>query len=289
MIDLDHEALVRFGPKSGRSTQRLFLFPQEKIKVKELTDEQKLSRAERSRLNGKKSKGPITNDGKYRSSMNAIATGEHVELHKEDLPPFFFLMTTDDRQAYIRSHQSHMRKFRPDSELELGLVRRIVCALFQYDRFTSLYAEALQRDLDQVLREYPSLTMGEQFLHGHIRTAKQKDFLRYIERGQKFQFAAYNGFIKTLQLVRKGFPVDPPEPVDISADNKEIDDPGPDPAAMAEILEMADRAKKEPTLILPLYVVNLLMDNDFMSRMAPNYDLGDLLDRYGLGGLPKAA
>ena len=181
-----------------------------------------------------------------------------------------------------------MRKFRPDSELELGLVRRMVCALYQYDRFTSLYAEALQRDLDQVLREYPSLTMGEQFLQGNIRTSKQKDFLRYIERGQKFQFAAYNGFIKTLQLVRKGFPVDPPEPVDISADNREIEDPGPDPAALAEILEMADRAKKEPTFALPPYVVNLLMDNEFMAKMAPNYDLGVLRDRFGLAELMEA-
>ena len=257
--------------------------------MKELTKEQKMARAERARLNGKKSKGPVTPEGKYRSSMNAIATGEHVELHKEDLPPFFVLMTTDDREAYVRSHQSHLRKFRPDSELELGLVRRIVCALFQYDRFTSLYAEALQRDLDQVLREYPSLTMGEQFLQGHIRTAKQKDFLRYIERGQKAQFAAYNGFIKTLQLVRKGFPVDPPEPIDISADTKEIEDPGPEPAVVAQILEMADQAKKEPTFVLPGYVVNMLGNQQLMSKIAPDYDLGDLIDRYGLGGLPKAA
>jgi hypothetical protein len=257
--------------------------------MKELTEEQKLARAERARRNGQKGKGPVTSDGKYRSSMNAIATGEHVELHKEDLPPFFALLTTDDRQAYVRSHQSHMRKFRPDSELELGLLRRMVCALFQYDRFTSLYSEAMQRDLDQVLREYPSLTLGEQFLQGNIRMSKQKDLLRYIERGQKMQFAAYNGFIKTLQLVRKGFPVDPPEPVDISADTREIEDPGPEPAVVAEILEMADQAKKEPTFVLPLYVVNMLKNQSLMVKVAPDYDLGDLLDRYGLGDVPKAA
>ena len=120
MIGFRSKVLVCVGLVSGQRRLRLFLFPQEKIKVKELTDEQKLSRAERARRNGQKSKGPVTPDGKYRSSMNAIATGEHVELHKEDLPPFFTLLTTDDRHAYVRSHQSHMRKFRPDSELEGG-------------------------------------------------------------------------------------------------------------------------------------------------------------------------
>ena len=75
----------------------------------------------------------------------------------------------------------------------------------------------------------------------------------------------------------------------ISADTKEIEDPGPEPAVVAQILEMADQAKKEPSFVLPFYVVNMLNDKQLMSKVAPDYDLGDLLDRYGLGDLPKAA
>ena len=52
---------------------------------------------------------------------------------------------------------------------------------------------------------------------------------------------------------------------------------------------MADQAKNEPTFVLPVYVVNMLSNKQLMSKMAPDYDLGDLLDRYGSGGLPKAA
>ena len=91
-----------------------------------------------------------------------------------------------------------------------------------------------------------------------------------------------------MQLVRKGFPVDPPEPVDISADTREIEDPGPEPAVMVQILEMADQAKKEPSFDLPLYVLNMLNNKERMSKMALNYDPGDLLVRFGLRHPPIA-
>ncbi len=44
-----------------------------------------------------------------------------------------------------------------------------------------------------------------------------------------------------------------------------------------------------PSSVLPLYVVNMLNNNELMSKMAPEYDLGDWIDRYGFGDLPKAA
>ena len=52
---------------------------------------------------------------------------------------------------------------------------------------------------------------------------------------------------------------------------------------------MADQAKKEPSFVLPLYVVNMLSDKQLMSKVAPDYDLGELIGRYGFGDRPKAA
>ncbi len=256
---------------------------------KQLTEEQKQRRAEIARRNGAKSKGPVTPEGKYRSSMNAIATGEHVELHKEDLPSFYFLLSTDDRAAYLRSYQSQLRQFKPNSEFELSLVRRMTIALFQHDRLTSLGAEAMQREIDKVVREYPSLGLSEHFFQGHKRAAYEKELQRFVARGQRQHQAAFNGFLKTLIQVQKHFPMQPAEPIDITPDSRQIHDEDPDPVVVEEMLALAERAKIEPTFVLPEYVLTMLTNKHLMQRIAPDYNPGDLLDRFGLKPFPKAA
>jgi hypothetical protein len=142
--------------------------------VKELTDDQRQRRAQIARQNGAKSKGPVTVEGKYRSSRNAIATGEHGELHKEDLPPFFFLLSTDDRSAYLRAFQAPMRHLKPQSGFEQGLVRRMAITLFQHDRLTSFQAEAMQREVDSVVREFPALGLSDHFFLSNKRATLEK-------------------------------------------------------------------------------------------------------------------
>ena len=253
------------------------------------SDEQKQRRAEASRQNGRKSKGPVSPSGKYRSSMNAITTGIHVELHKEDLPSFYNLLSSDDREDYIRGIQAHYRKFKPDSEVEQGYVRRMVSEMFSFDRNTSLYTRAMQEELDIVLREYPDIDLDAQVLNGHKRAITHKELFRSIERNKKAHLTAYEKLMKLLAQSRKLFPLQPPEPVDISADTNTLEDPGPAPEVVADLLQMADQAKKEPNFVPPAYVLNFLEDKDFMQRLAPDYDVEDLLVRFGRVKPPLAA
>ncbi len=253
------------------------------------TDEQKQRRAEASRQNGRKSKGPVSLAGKYRSSMNAITTGQHVELHKEDLPAFFNLLSLDSRADYNRSIQAHYRKFKPDSEVEQGFVRRMVSEMFSFDRNTSLYTRAMQEELDTVLREYPDIDIDTQFLNGNKRATAQKELFRTIERNKKAHLQAYEKLMKLLAQSRKMFPLQPPEPVDISADTNTLQDPGPTPEVVAELLALADQAKKEPSFVPPAYVLTFLEDKDVMRRVAPDYDVEDLLVRFGRVKPPIAA
>jgi len=256
---------------------------------KELTSEQRQRRAEIARQNGAKSKGPVTAEGKYRSSMNAIATGEHVELHKEDLPPFYFLLSTDDRSAYLRSLQAQMRHLKPQSEFEQGLVRRMAIALFQHDRLTNFHAEALQRELDTVVREFPALGLSECFFQSHKRATLEKEVQQFVIRGQRHQMATFRGLHKTLIDLRKHTPMQPPEPVDITADSNQVRDDDTDPTVAVEVIALAERAKKEPSFRIPEYALNFLENQEVMERFAPGYDLGDLLERFGRTPVPKAA
>ena len=57
----------------------------------------------------------------------------------------------------------------------------------------------------------------------------------------------------------------------------------------ANQLRIADQAKKEPNFVPPTYVLNFLEDNEFMQRFAPNYDVEDLLVRFGRVKPPIAA
>jgi ribosomal protein L17 len=255
----------------------------------ELTEEQKQRRAETARRNGAKSKGPVTPEGKYRSSMNAIAAGGHSDLHKEDLPPFFFLLSTDDRSSYIRSFQSMLRQFKPNSEFELSLVRRMAVALFQHDRLTTLGTEALQREIDSIVREFPALGLSEHSFQGQKRAIAEKELQRFVARSQRQHQTAFNGFLKTLLLVQKQCPMTPAEPIDISADASQINDELPSPAVVDEILTLAEEAKNEPSFKLPEYVLTVLKNKHLMDLVAPGYDARDLLKRYGLTQDLKAA
>ena len=257
--------------------------------AKPLSEEQRQRRAEIARQNGAKSKGPVTAEGKYRSSMNAIATGEHVELHKEDLPPFYCLLSTDDRSAYLRAFQAQMRHLKPRSEFEQSLVRRMAIALFQHDRLSSFHAEAMQREVDTVVREFPALGVSEHFFQSHKRATIEKEVQQFVIRGQRHHMATFRSLHKTLIDLRKHTPMQPPEPVDITADSQQIHDEDFDPQVAVEVLALADRAKKEPSFRIPEYALNFLQDIELMERFAPGYDVGDLLERFGRSPVPKAA
>ena len=254
-----------------------------------MTDEQKNRRAELARENGRKSRGPVSPAGKYASSMNAIAAGKHVKVHKEIFPECDILYSTDDRESYVRLHQKHLKQYKPHSECEHSVVRQMTCELFDFQRLSEVETLAIQRNLDTVLREHPEVSQAEQLLQGFHRAATEDKTHRFLERKKKGHLNAYNSLQRNLIQLRKNFPMQPPEPIDISADSNMIDPILPSPEVVEEMLGMADQAKNEPEFELPAYVLNLLENEQLMAIVAPHYDCGEILVRFGRRKVPKAA
>ena len=254
-----------------------------------MTEEQKQRRAETARRNGQKSRGPVSTDGKYRASLNAISTGKHVEVHADDLPAFVALLNCDDRRVYVYTFQSHLRQYRPNSEHERGLVRHLTAELFQYERTSMIENDALQFELDAVLREYPEITPDQHVAQAYKRAVNQDQLFRILERRKKGHLSAYEKFLRILSKTRKEFPMIPPEPVDITADSNVIEEPLPTPEAVAAMLALADQAKKEPSFQLPLYVRELLINKEVMQKVAPDYDVSVFLDASSEVSPPVAA
>ena len=255
-----------------------------------MTDEQKNRRAELARENGRKSRGPISPLGKYASSMNAIATGKHVQVHKEIFPECDILLSSDERESFVRLHQKHIKQYKPHSDCEHVLVRQMTCEMFLFQRDSEVETLAVQRNLDSVLREHPEVNMAEQLLQGYHRAASSDEKThRFIERKKKGHLSAYNSLQRNLIQLRKNFPMQPPEPIDISADSNMIEPMVPSPEAVTEMLDLADQAKNEPEFKLPAYVLNLLENEEVMEIVAPNYECEELLARFGRRKVPKAA
>ena len=110
------------------------------------------SRAEASRVNGAKSRGPKTEQGRRADSLNAIKhglTAETVVLPSE---------SEEDYQAELREYFHH---FAPATKPEADLVRQLASAHWRLVRYTRIEASLLdvemERQRERVAREWNRL------------------------------------------------------------------------------------------------------------------------------------
>ena len=254
-----------------------------------MTEEQQARRAEVARENGAKSRGPVSEIGKYISSLNGITTGDHLRMLEEDLPECIALLSTDCRLAYLRLYQKHLRQFQPKSECQQTMLRHMCVELFQLERTISLETHARQHGLDETLRSYSDLSDADLQFFGYERGLQKEKLWRSLQRDRKAYQSAYNSFVKLFKQIQRDFPMAPPEPINNQADANLLADPLPPPEVVAEILGHADRAKNEPSYKLPLWAAEVLLNEGLMAEIAPGYDVAELLEKLTAAPVPLAA
>jgi len=91
-------------------------------------------RAHIARENGAKSRGPKTEEGKAKSSRNALKDGSRAEKFKHFVPPHPAVACIEDRAAYMQLVDDLIAIYKPLNQVALQAVGDIATARWQIER-----------------------------------------------------------------------------------------------------------------------------------------------------------
>ena len=98
------------------------------------------ARAAASRINGAKSRGPTTPEGKARSAQNALKHGLRAQKH--------VLLPGEDAAAFEALEAALMEELAPEGALQTVLARRVVAASWRLERAERIEAELFAHQMD---------------------------------------------------------------------------------------------------------------------------------------------
>jgi hypothetical protein len=106
-----------------------------------------------NRLNAKKSTGPRTQNGKIKSSVNALRHGLYSEK---------YIATTEDQNTFRAFAASFIEEFEPQTASELELVDALIHTAWRRRRISSLISAHLNQALADVDRQDQRMKMQNQ-------------------------------------------------------------------------------------------------------------------------------
>ena len=117
----------------------------------------KKSKADIARENGAKSRGPVTEQGKARSSRNALKTGEYASTLAHFAHPQAAVLINEDRKAFSDLVDQLIAWYAPgNNPIALSIVRDIAIARWEFIRIrTSLCANWKFGILDHAAQPHP--------------------------------------------------------------------------------------------------------------------------------------
>src|SRR5262245_60568395 len=95
---------------------------------------EKKSKADIARENGAKSRGPITEAGKARSSRNALQSGEHATTLELFVPPHSAVLCNEERREYATLVDEILDIYQPLNAVAVSIVKSIAIARWEIMR-----------------------------------------------------------------------------------------------------------------------------------------------------------
>jgi hypothetical protein len=210
-------------------------------------------RIEANRANAAKSHGPMTPEGKARSSRNAVRHG---------LSTTAFIVANEDLDEYTAMRRDFAARFGPRDHVEACLVDRKVRATWNLMRSWEMENESLNL---QMFRMEGALATEYEDVQEHSRLAlaaeekhKQPGF-NTLTRYQAHQSMEYQRAYKMLLDTRKNFPLAPDGPLQpvvfepcVSREKSDGTNPTPaEPLNASPGMDQPSTQATQPTLLTP--------------------------------------
>jgi hypothetical protein len=145
------------------------------------------ARAEASRRNGARSKGPRTPEGKARSAQNALKHGLRAEK--------FVVVGDEDPQEFAALEAALTGELAPEGALQTLLVGRIVRAAWRLERAERIEAELFERHMDG---PYGDGNLGLALIRDGNGPKAFETLLRYRRAAQ----AEFSRMLRTLKALQ---------------------------------------------------------------------------------------
>ena len=166
--------------------------------------------SETSRLNGAKSNGPVTQEGKAKSCQNAM---------KHGLSGGPVVLPNESQQEFDELWAGFVRKFRPADSIERDLIHEIVCSRWRLRRLermeAAIMAQAVRRQIE-ILGEEADPFQAEALAFADL--ADNSKGLRLIERyGRSLRRSYEKAWQELLRLQEERAEQNEPETTDYSS------------------------------------------------------------------------
>jgi hypothetical protein len=209
------------------------------------------SQSETSRRNGAKSRGPITPEGKQRSSQNALKYGLSART---------VVLCTESHQLFSELEQGYIDSLQPTNLLELHLVQRIAVAEWRIRRAwaveTAITDKSMADRKEQDDRDNGDFDndfrLGLNQTHISKETASVQNAIARFERSQSRALAEFH----RLRKLR------PPDAQPIQITRPDVSTTGRDPAQPIQQLAIQNNEPDPKLCILINSPSDTLEDDD---------------------------
>lgn len=211
---------------------------------------QKLTRAEAARINGAKSRGPTSPEGKARSSRNAIKHGLSAKQ---------FMVSPDEQEEFDNHLTAAICHWAPQSDYELYLVTKLARAEFLHDRAENIQTTLIDLETDiigpEVARAFQTMdaigavSLGYKSLDDHSTAHRNMD--RHLARLGRERIQARKALLEAIDYRRQleaeeaslAEPEPTPVPEPVAVQNEPI---GPVPQPEVTLIDTPRRPAWHP-------------------------------------------